>query len=58
MANIMITGVKITPNPVETKKSLLISVEITDIVYAILASSVKMIQAASGKTIEKMPRKG
>lgn len=58
MANIVITGVKITPNPVEVKKSLLISVEITDIVYAILASSGKMIQAASGKTIEKMPRKG
>ena len=47
-----------TPNPVETKKSLLISVEITDIVYALLTSSGKMIQAASGKTIEKMPRKG
>lgn len=58
MANIMITGVKITPNPVEVKKSLLISVEITDIVYALLTSSGKMIQAASGKTIEKMPRKG
>ena len=58
MANIMITGVSMTPNPVETKKSLLISVEITDIVYAILTSGGKMIQAASGKTIEKIPRKG
>lgn len=58
MANIMISGVKITPNPVEVKKPLLISVEITDIVYALLTSSGKMIQAASGKTIEKMPRKG
>lgn len=57
MANIIITDVGITPNPVEAGKTYVISVGIADMIYAILESSGSYyLTTADNYAIERIPR--
>ncbi len=56
MANIMITGVQITPNPVYAARQFIISVEVVDKIYAILDTDGNYIMDTDGNAIERIPR--
>lgn len=57
MANILISDVKMTPNPVTTGASFVLSVKIIDKVYALATKDGKCLMTKNNKVIEKIPRK-
>lgn len=57
MANIVINDVKMTPNPVNTRASFVLSVKIIDKVYALATKDGKCLMTKNNKVIEKIPRK-
>ena len=54
MANILISDVRMTPNPVNAGASFVLSVKIIDKVYALVT---KYLMTKNNKVIEKIPRK-
>ncbi len=52
MTDCVITGVTLSPNPVNAGMQLLISVEITDRIYAILEKGGSMVLASDGAVVE------
>ena len=57
MANILISDVKMTPNPVNVGASFVLSVKIIDKVYALATKDGKCLMTKNNKVIEKIPRK-
>lgn len=57
MANILISDVRMTPNPVNAGASFVLSVEIIDKVYALVTKDGKYLMTKNNKVIEKIPRK-
>lgn len=57
MANILISDVKMTPNPVTARASFVLSVKIIDKVYALVTKDGKYLMTKNNKVIEKIPRK-
>ena len=57
MANILISDVRMTPNPVNAGASFVLSVKIIDNVYALVTKDGKYLMTKNNKVIEKIPRK-
>lgn len=57
MADVMITGVWMVPNPIAAGGMFVLSVEVADIVYALLAADGDYLQSADGAALERLPRK-
>jgi hypothetical protein len=57
MANILISDVRMTPNPVNAGASFVLSVKIIDKVYALATKDGKYLMTKNNKVIEKIPRK-
>ncbi|MDT4368475.1 hypothetical protein RO865_06530 [Blautia faecis] len=57
MANILISDVRMTPNPVNVGASFVLSVKIIDKVYALATKDGKYLMTKNNKVIEKIPRK-
>lgn len=57
MANILISDVRMTPNPVNVGASFVLSVKIIDKVYALVTKDGKYLMTKNNKVIEKIPRK-
>ena len=57
MANILISDVRMTPNPVNVGASFVLSVKIIDKVYALATKDGKYLMTRNNKVIEKIPRK-
>ena len=57
MANILISDVKMTPNPVTARASFVLSVKIIDKVYALATKDGKCLMTKNKKVIEKIPTK-
>jgi hypothetical protein len=57
MANILISDVRMTPNPVNVVESFVLSVKIIDKVYALATKDGKYLMTKNNKVIEKIPRK-
>ena len=57
MANILISDVRMTPNPVNAGASLVLSVKIIDKVYALVTKDGKYLMTKNNKVVEKIPRK-
>ena len=57
MANILISDVRMTPNPVNAGASFVLSVKIIDKVYALVTKDGKYLMTKNNKVIEKIPGK-
>ena len=57
MANILISDVRMTPNPVNAGASFVLSVKIIYKVYALATKDGKCLMTKNNKVIEKIPRK-
>lgn len=57
MANILISDVRMTPNPVNAGASFVLSVKIIDKAYALVTKDGKYLMTKNNKVIEKIPRK-
>ena len=57
MANILISDVRMTPNPVNAGAIFVLSVKIIDKVYALATKDGKCLMTKNNKVIEKIPRK-
>ena len=53
MADILITDVNMNPNPVEAGKKFILSVEVRDKIFGIMASDGKVFTTQDGKVIVK-----
>ena len=53
MANILISDVRMTPNPVNAGASFVLSVKIIDKVYALATKDGKCLMTKNNKVIEK-----
>ncbi|WP_162611751.1 hypothetical protein [Eubacterium sp. An11] len=50
-ANVKITGVNITPNPVQTKGAIRLSVKIEKTIFGLATASGKILTRADGRPI-------